>query len=546
MSPNLSKLARLKRNVELREHQERVLKKLDNTDALLLYHGLGSGKTLSSLAATADDKHTDVVVPAALRSNYRKEIDKFTTGKTNRHVLSYELAAKNKLRGGDSLVLDEVQRLNNPGSLRSQAVIEAAPKYKKRILLSGTPIKNHPSELAPLLKILDPKGSKVPLDDKQFNEMFISERQVKPSFFARLRGASSGVVRSPKNLALLARAFRGKVDYHAPASEGFPSRKNSVEVVPMATDQEDIYNYITTKTHPSIANKVKMNLPLSKQELQNLNSFMVGARIVSNTGKPYGGVSDSPKMALAAKQLADGVKNNPRFKGMAYSNYLEGGIKEYASHLDRENVPYRMFSGEMSDAQKKQAVDDYNKGRVKALLISGAGAEGLDLKGTRLVQILEPHWNNARVEQAVGRAIRYKSHDHLPEEERHVDVKFYHTVHPDKWYHKYLGFKRPTSADQYLKGLADKKDKMNEAFLDVLRQEGSKVASEHFWTGFEKQARSIKPIGKIKGIKSGIQTHVGNGRPMRPERPAPNVAVAGASVAPGYALPNKSWISNLS
>ena len=56
------------------------------------------------------------------------------------------------------------------------------------------------------------------------------------------------------------------------------------------------------------------------------------------------------------------------------------------------------------------------------MLITSAGAEGLDLKNTRSVIILEPFWHTSRIQQVIGRAVRYKSHETLPESERYVDV----------------------------------------------------------------------------------------------------------------------------
>lgn len=465
------KKAALKKTVELGEHQKRVKKKLDKSDALLLYHGLGSGKTLSSIAAT-EGQPADVVVPAALRPNYRKEVKKFTTGESPRNIMSYEAATSDGLQGGHSLVLDEVQRLNNAASKRTQAVIKAAPSYKKRILLSGTPIRNYPHELAPILRVLSPKDKRVPLDEKEFQNRFIAEKPVKPGFIARLRGAKPGIENTPKNLGLLRDVVKGKVDYFAPPKEGYPSRADRIETVPMSSEQADIYNYVTRNANPAIALKVRLNLPLSKKEQQSLNVFMTGARVVSNTPRPYGGKGPSPKIEKATQHAVEGMRADPNFKVLAYSNYLEGGVNEYARHLEKKNIPYRIFSGELSDKKRKEAVDAYNKGEVRALLISGAGAEGLDLKGTKLVQVLEPHWNKARTEQAIGRAVRFKSHEHLPEDERHVSVVHYHSAHPEKWYNKYLRVKKPTAADKYLSDLAEKKEKLNQQFLEVLRQEG--------------------------------------------------------------------------
>jgi hypothetical protein len=67
-------------------------------------------------------------------------------------------------------------------------------------------------------------------------------------------------------------------------------------------------------------------------------------------------------------------------------------------------------------------MSDYNSGKVPVLLISAAGAEGLDLKETRSLIILEPYWNDARLDQVKGRAVRYRSHANLPKKDRTVDI----------------------------------------------------------------------------------------------------------------------------
>ena len=53
---------------------------------------------------------------------------------------------------------------------------------------------------------------------------------------------------------------------------------------------------------------------------------------------------------------------------------------------------------------------------VKLLMITSSGAEGINLKNTRFVHIVEPYWNMVRPEQVIGRARRICSHQDLPEE----------------------------------------------------------------------------------------------------------------------------------
>jgi hypothetical protein len=62
---------------------------------------------------------------------------------------------------------------------------------------------------------------------------------------------------------------------------------------------------------------------------------------------------------------------------------------------------------------------------IRVLMISASGAEGINLKNTRFVHIMEPYWNMVRIQQVVGRARRICSHEQLPEELRTVKVFIY-------------------------------------------------------------------------------------------------------------------------
>jgi ERCC4-related helicase len=80
--------------------------------------------------------------------------------------------------------------------------------------------------------------------------------------------------------------------------------------------------------------------------------------------------------------------------------------------------------------KRKKIVENFNDGVYDALLISSAGAEGLDLKKTTSVHILEPHWNNEKIEQVIGRAVRYDSHKGLSKEKQVVEVYQYYAKKP--------------------------------------------------------------------------------------------------------------------
>jgi hypothetical protein len=62
---------------------------------------------------------------------------------------------------------------------------------------------------------------------------------------------------------------------------------------------------------------------------------------------------------------------------------------------------------------------------IKVLMITASGAEGISLKNTRYVHIIEPYWHPVRSEQVIGRARRICSHQDLPPELRTVNVFLY-------------------------------------------------------------------------------------------------------------------------
>ena len=62
---------------------------------------------------------------------------------------------------------------------------------------------------------------------------------------------------------------------------------------------------------------------------------------------------------------------------------------------------------------------------VKVFMITSAGSEGINLRNTRYVHIMEPYWHPVRSEQVIGRARRICSHQSLPKELQTVEVFVY-------------------------------------------------------------------------------------------------------------------------
>jgi len=74
----------------------------------------------------------------------------------------------------------------------------------------------------------------------------------------------------------------------------------------------------------------------------------------------------------------------------------------------------------------KEKYNNNNMGEViKVFMITSSGSEGINLRNTRYVHIMEPYWHPVRTEQVIGRARRICSHKDLPLALQTVEVFIY-------------------------------------------------------------------------------------------------------------------------
>ena len=101
-----------------------------------------------------------------------------------------------------------------------------------------------------------------------------------------------------------------------------------------------------------------------------------------------------------------------------------------------------------SDVALATQPDNANGSKVKVIMISQAGSEGIDFKFIRQVHVLDPWYNMNRIEQIIGRAVRTCSHKDLPFKDRNVEIFLYGSL---------LENIREEAADIYLYRLAELK-----------------------------------------------------------------------------------------
>lgn len=473
---------------------------LDDESRVLVYHSLGSGKSLSSIAAAeAAGAPYTAVTPAALRPNFRKEVKRWTDQTTPAAAVSYNAVARGQVPTSDTLVFDEAHRLRNPDSLTTRNATALADRAKHLYLLTGSPIVNHPHDLVPLVRMLTGKV----YDPDEFDDAFIDERKISPGFWGWLNGVEAATVPVMKNQDEFADLLRGHVHYHAPARPEVEQREERYETE-LGPEQTELYRGFWDQLPWLFRWKLQRNFPLSREEMVRLSSFLSGPRQVGLSTYPFmKGKADafkayqqSPKLQKAVGLMQEALAKDPAARGVAFSNFVDAGLTPYAAALQAAKIPYGVFHGGLDDAARKQVVDDYNAGRSRVLLLGPSGSEGLSLKGTRLLQLLDPHWNSARSEQAIGRGVRFDSHLHLPLEDRNVRVQRFASRMPKSAWQRLWRWatgrsdepedarKGAPGVDAYLEEMAKHKDELNRQFEDALKEIGSEKAAMDDWFAY--------------------------------------------------------------
>ncbi len=109
---------------------------------------------------------------------------------------------------------------------------------------------------------------------------------------------------------------------------------------------------------------------------------------------------------------------------------------------------------------------------IKILMITKSGSEGISLRNVRQVHILEPYWNQIRIDQVIGRARRANSHEDLPKSERYIDVFLYLMKFTNKQIEDNLTIKRldkSLTTDQSIYDTSRRKMNIIIKFQDLLK-----------------------------------------------------------------------------
>ena len=404
--------------------QRHVIEYFHYVKSLLVCLSTGCGKTLIALSIAQcylyqNPTHKVVVVsPATLLNNFHKEAAKFGVNIDDRYTF-YSFQKFQRLEANLTkvscentlLIVDEVHVLRNFAGKIYDSVMKCAIKANKILLLTATPIINTTSDYLSLINLLYQNYIVGPERTQHVVDMIATGGEnvlpnilrVNTPYKFKISQSRHSDVRDRiqiEELQKLRPFLTGHVVYKKKCmDENFPSYTTHIEYVNMSMSYLPKYEEAIAKT--------EKNMLFSDPKV-----FWNGyRRAVNRLGPEY----YSTKVKTIAPKLKDQ-------QSIIYSNWLEYGADILGNILSENDIVYGIISGNTPVKKRDEVVRRFNNREISTMIITKAGAEGIDLKGVRNVVILDPAWSPAYFDQIIGRAVRFQSHTHLPHEERHVDV----------------------------------------------------------------------------------------------------------------------------
>jgi SNF2 family DNA or RNA helicase len=383
--------------VKLFSHQERVVQRMLTHRGTLVFHSMGSGKTTTALAtayALRDRNVIDnvvIIAPTSVQGYWQDNAAMLGLSAVT-EVFTHNNNVTDIVSDRTLLIVDEAHNFrtiivkNATRSLQTQKafhMINAAARAGKVMLLSGTPIVNEWSDLKNILYALE---------QRTFDY-----------------GAYKKYQACVWRVAPVTDAYNMDDDPRLPTS--------TQETVSFEMEPDFLAWY--DKVEKDVVNALCAGAVTKK----NLTVFLNGVRRAVNgcSWKSGEGVL-SPKVGWVGDHIMEW--KGKQEKTIIYSAWNEFGVDIVKGYLISRDPSIRVgvINGSLSAHSRHEVVSDFNRNKLDVLIFTAAGSEGINLMGTRHVVILEPHWNNARIKQAVHRACRVGSHSHLPAEERNVKI----------------------------------------------------------------------------------------------------------------------------
>ena len=282
-------------------------------------------------------------------------------------------------------MLDEAHTIKNRDTKMSQSAMKLKGDF--RLLLTGTPLQNHVSEVWNLMQFANPNllGSfsdftsrfLLPIERDHDKER---QRQLK-------RVVTPFILRRTKSEVL----------------NELPEKTEITIKVDLSPDEMAYYDNIRQKALEEIDNKEATAMK-ALAEITRLRQAACNVRLVNKD-------LHIPSSKLQCfMTLVDELHTN-NHRALVFSQFTSH-LALIREELDKAKIQYLYLDGNTSAKERLQLVEQFQHGDMPLFLISlKAGGIGLNLTAADYVVHLDPWWNPAIEDQASDRAYRIGQHN---------------------------------------------------------------------------------------------------------------------------------------
>ena len=439
-----------------------IKEKYSSIDKMLLFHGIGTGKTCTSITIAESIMNKDktmkalVILPARLKTNFIDELisencgmnkyissidynlyiniktskkDKDIIRKNfmkkisdNYEIISYEnlrirLLKSNNIKDTINeitknriIIIDEIHNLItskiNNKTIETILNINKIPKKTKMIngvimrLMTNLANKNSKFFLLTATPVFDNFG--------QFIELVLNLR---PDI------KENELKRNIDDLEFLVEKIRGKVSfYKLKDMSDYPKTIIDNIEIPLSKTQDKLINGVETN------------------KSENSNMFCINERQIAisafglkNKDKVFSNLNEyAPKLKKLFELL------NLNGKHVIYSNFInyclyliaeylkQNGWNNYIEDGIKKNKTFVIWDASLNDDNKQNvknilnSISNIDGSDIKVILGSPSIKEGISFKHIQHLHQIDPVWNSSAKTQVEGRCIRFKSHDDIP------------------------------------------------------------------------------------------------------------------------------------
>ena len=432
------------------------------------------------------------------------------------------------------LIIDEAHNIRGDDSESSDDTIKYIKllventRNLKLILLTATPVYNEANEIVELLTLLyaNDKRDYSKIKDIFKDDILIDDEgltRYSRGYISYIKGESEDKfpkrLYPSKNIIKIEELPLYKCDMESIQSKIYEMIYDSLNIDVLKFEDEKKLTQCSNIVYPNKSNKIEKYY--GKYGLRTICDYSSSKKMYKykNGVEKIFEYKNIGKYSCKIKNLLDNIENSEGIV-FVYSRYIQSGVIPIMLALEQNG--YNNYSKNIFDINSDKYKGNYititadndlsgnykellkictsyenrNGEKIKIIIGSEVASEGLDLKNIRSIHVIEPWYHLKRLEQIIGRGIRYCSHKDLLPEQNNTTIYLYSAVNDME-----------NSIDLDLYRLGEKKNKEIVKVQKILQE--NSIDSDLF-----KDINEPKPIKKDERCKYTIKHSITKKRNM--------------------------------